>query len=207
MRVVVAIDDDVTIRTAHVLAAMANIEEVAVLGTPRSKVFSVVKSAAGADVVVGQSGQAAAESTGIPLVTERMAGNHGVIGASPQGLALALSRRVSQPSLIAVTADGDTTSGSGREVRFPDPVGRKNTHSISLEEDTLHVSPPEEDWSAVLVEGDRALSTVDDTRFLNAITLACGVVLADRAPTRVWDHAGDYIAACRKEGLVFATRD
>lgn len=208
MRVVVAIDDEVTIRTAHVLAAMSGIGSVAVMGTTKSRAFPVVGDAAGADVIIGESGRTEADRLGLPLVTEKMTVRGGdVAGASPRGLALALAERVPTASLVAVTTANGPASGRGERIRFPDPIGMRSTVSTTIGSRELYIGPTEDVWSAILVEGgDKALSAIDDTRFFSAVTLACGVVLAARAPTTVWEHPGDYIAACREEGLVFAQR-
>jgi hypothetical protein len=51
---------------------------------------------------------------------------------------------------------------------------------------------------------------MDQRKFLAAVCIAAGAVVADRAltgPTPVWERPDDYIGACETLGLVIAEAD
>ncbi len=197
-----------TVRAAEALAAQEEVDEVVVVSPATSSVFRVVQDAEECDLLVGSGPDAPglASSLGCPLVWD---GDHAaegvaVYGASPQGLALAVAARESDPQLVAVAHPGNP-GGSHQRVRFPDPIGRRGVFDGVYADRRVATAASPNPFSAVLTNGvARRVTIVDDADFLTAVALAAGVAAIGEESRPVWDAALAYLRMAVSMGLVMA---
>lgn len=208
MIVGVLVSGRLSVRTAETLAAQNSIDEVVVLAPATSSTFRVVADAGECDLLVGSGSEApaTASAVGRPLVWD---GDHpadGVVvyGASPQGLALAVAARESDPQLVAIAHPG-TPGGRHQRVRFPDPVGRLGVFDGLYADRRVATAESPNPFAAVLTNGvARRVAIVDDAEFLSAVALAAGVAVVGDQTAPVWESALDYLTAAVEMGLVMA---
>lgn len=210
MRVVVAVEGEVTTRAAQSLATQPGIE-VSLLGPSNSPQFDVVASAEGFDVVVGRDRAVeAATAVGIPAVTTgALHGHPGVAWCSLAGVALALAVGVDSPQVVAVAVPGE--GGGDQHVTFPSPINRQPARHEPVGDRSVLVAPGSEPLGAALVTGgdmDRVI--MDNHSFLEAVALAAGVGIWTENPNlgsvRVWDRSDDYLRTATAMGVVIAER-
>jgi hypothetical protein len=127
-----------------------------------------------------------------------------VYGASPQGLALAVASRESDPQLVAV-AHRALAGGDDHRGRFPGPVGRVGLRDTTFGGRRVAVGQSPNEFAAALAVGARRRVTiVDDGAFLSGVALAAGVAVLSEEPTAVWDDALAYLQRAIEMGLVMA---
>jgi hypothetical protein len=129
-----------------------------------------------------------------------------VYGASPIGLAIAISRRLDHtPSLVAVALPGIPPK-TGVEVDFPPPIGRLRADLVPEVPEPVMLARTRGPWSAVLVRaGGWSRLIIDHAEFLRAICLTAGIsVLPVDEPTPVWAKAENYLRRAEAMGLVTA---
>ena len=208
MRLGLLVTGDISVRAAHSLAAHPTVDEVVVIGPARSKNFAVVNGAERCDFLVG-SGDAAigkAKPFDVPLVWDGDSAKRGVLvwGANPRGLALALADREEDPRLVAM-AHPEAAAADGPPVRFPDPIGRLNTHNGVYADRPLGVARSTSEFAACLVESaERRVTIVDDAGFLSGVALAAAIEVAIDGGGPVWDSSLSYLEAATEMGLVMA---
>jgi hypothetical protein len=215
-RVLVLVEEDRDLRTAHVLTAEPTIERLAFMGETRSTSIERVEDPSGFDLVVGRSANAvdvaarigASAVTGAEVSTSRVPT---VSGASLLGCALALAARMENQGAdiqkVAIAHPGGPSTGT-KAIHFPPPVGRlRGTLLLDQPFEVVVASTPET-WASALIEtttGDQAL--VDDNVFLQAICLAAGIAMVPPAGiVKVWDMPDPYLAKAEEMGLVAAGR-
>lgn len=215
-RVLVLVEEDRDLRTAHVLAAEPSFEQVAVMGDVRSNSLPQVSDPAGFDLVVSRTANAidVAARIGASAVTSAEVATSPVptvCGASLLGCALALAARMENEGSdilkVAIAHPGGPSIGT-TVVDFPKPVGRLKGTVLLDDPFRVVVAATADTWASALIEsntGDRAL--VDDNNFLQAICLAAGVALVPPAGiVKVWDMPDPYLAKAEEMGLVAAGR-
>lgn len=208
MKIGVLVSGDIAVRAAHSLAAHPTVNEVVVVGPAKSKNFKVVSNPEGCDYLVGSGAGAPARARRyqLPLLWDGERPEEGVAvwGGSPQGLALALASRESDPRLVAV-AHPSFASGSDTRARFPRLLGTLPVADATYGGRRLFVAQSPNPIAACLtVSPQRSVTIIDDGAFLAGIALAATVDLEDRAPTAVWGEALDYLRAATAMGLVMA---
>ncbi len=209
MRVGLLVTGDTSVRAAHSLQAHPGIDEVVVVGPAKSKSFRVVDSAEGCDVLLGTGSTAPdlARRNGVPLVWD---GDHteegiAVWAASPQGLAISLASRESDPQLVAVAHPMIQVDTTDRTTRFPDPIGRVGVGEAIVGDRPIAIAHSPNDFAACLAVGAaRRVTIVDHGAFMSGIALAAGVAALDNASHPVWDSALSYLEAVTEMGLVMA---
>jgi hypothetical protein len=212
MRVLVAVDGESTTRAAQSLADHPGIETVALLAPASSRNFETVTSADGFDVVVGKAVAAeTAQRAGLPAVVEGELpdGSRGVYGASIQGLAIALSKDLSDSPLAAVALEGE--EDGDRTVMFPSPIDSRPATEETFAGHSLLVARGEGPLqAAIALGGDRHRVVMDQARFMEGIALAAGVgILLDRSVENVlgvWEAASTYLSTAVAMGLVLGER-
>jgi hypothetical protein len=208
VRIGVLVTGDTAVRAAHSLSAHPGIDEVVVVGPARSRSFRVVAGADDCDLLLGTGPEAPgrAAELGVDLVWDGDEPGDGVSvwGASPVGLTLALASRETDPRLVAV-AHPELGEGSGRQLRFPDPVGVLSVTDTVVGGRPIAVAQSTGPFAAALIEGARRRVTiVDDGAFLAGIALAAAATIARPDPAPVWDRALEYLQAAMAMGLVMA---
>ncbi len=215
-RVLVLVEEDRDLRTAHVLTAEPTIERLAFMGEVRSSSIERVEDPTGFDLVVGRTANAvdvaarigASAVTGADVSTSRVPT---VSGASLLGCALALAARMERQGAdiqkVAIAHPGGPSIGT-KTIHFPPPVGRvRGTLLLDHPFEVVVASTPET-WASALIQtttGDQAL--VDDNVFLQAICLAAGIAMVPPAGiVKVWDMPDPYLAKAEEMGLVAAGR-
>lgn len=210
MRVGLLVTGDTAVRSAHSLQAHPDIDEIVVIGPAKSKSFEVVESADGCDYLVGHGKKAPglARKHRIPLIWDGEGPDEkgvAVWGASPTGLALALASREPDPRLVAVAHPDIDGSGTTRDTRFPDPVGRVNVFDATLGGRPVALARSPNDFAACLAVGaNRRVTVVDHGGFMSGIALAAGIGAANGSNQPVWDRALRYLEAATEMGLVMA---
>ena len=208
MKVGVLASGDTAVRAAHCLSAHDGVEEVVVVGPARSRSFRVVPDATECDLLIG-SGDAApvrARKLGVPLLWDGDSAAEAVIvwGASPVGLALALSAREPDPRIIAV-AHPDLEEGFDHQVRFPDPVGPAKVADATFGGKHVALAQSPDRFAACLAVGsERQVTIVDDGAFMSGIALAAAIDIVGEEAAPVWDSALAYLRAAAVMGLVMA---
>jgi hypothetical protein len=140
------------------------------------------------------------------VIADLVAKGQGVYGASPIGLAIAISRRLDQsPSLVAVAVPGIPPK-TGIEVDFPPPIGRLRADVVPEVPERVLLARTNGPWSAVLVRaGSVGRLIIDHAGFIRAICLTAGIsVLPVDEPTPVWAKAESYLRRAESMGLVTA---
>lgn len=206
MKIGVLPTGDVAVRAAHTLAAQPGIDAVVVIGPAQSTSFPVKPDARGCDFLIGTGERAPdlAERHGVSLVWDgdRAVPGVAVWGASPEGLTIALMSENEEPTLVAV-AHPEAGSGEGMLVSFPGPVGALETTSRDYDGIHLAVARSQNGYSACYVRSAvRALTIVDDSRFLSGVALAAGVAALNGEPGPVWRSANRYLHTAIEMGLV-----
>lgn len=215
-RVLVLVEEDRDLRTAHVLTAEPTIQRLAFMGETRSNSIERVEDPAGFDLVVGRTANAVdvAARIGASAVTAAEVSTSlvpTVCGASLLGCALALAARMENQGAdiqkVAIAHPGGPSTGT-KAIHFPPPVGRvRGTLLLDHPFEVVVASTPET-WASALIEtttGDQAL--VDDNVFLQAICLAAGIAMVPPAGiVKVWDMPDPYLAKAEEMGLVAAGR-
>lgn len=209
MRVGLLVTGDTSVRAAHTLSAHGPVDEVVVVGPATSKSFEVVADASGCDVLVGSGPTAPsiASRHGVPLVWDGLELEDGVIawGASPEGLAMALGTRESDPRLVAVAHPEIRITNPERTTRFPDPVGRLSVEERMLDGRPIALAKSPNEFAACLAVGaERRVAVVDDGAFLSGVALAAGIAAIGDAPRPVWGASLPYLEAVTEMGLVMA---
>ncbi len=209
MRVGVLLAGDTVLRAAHSLAAHPDVDEVVVIGPATSNSFRVVRDAAECDLLIGtgKTAPGRARDLGVRLIWDGETPEEGVAvyGASPQGLALAVAARESDPQLVAV-AHPNLSDGRHQKVRFPDPVGVAGVVDGMYSKRRVALGRSANQFAAVLTRGvARRVAIVDDAAFMSGIALAAGWAVAEPVATvPVWDDALTYLKATTAMGLVMA---
>jgi hypothetical protein len=208
VKIGVMVTGEVAVRAALSLAAHPGIDDVVVIGPATSKTFPVVPDASGCDLLIGTGAESPvrARSLGVPLVWDGETPEDGVIvhGASPQGLALAVAARESDPRLVAL-AHPDLQEGTGGRADFPHPVGRLAVSDRAYGGRRLAEGRSTNGYAAALTVGRlRRVAVVDDARFLSGVALAAGVAVVEDEPVAAWDSALTYLRAATGMGLVMA---
>ncbi len=208
MKIGVLVSGDTAVRAAHSLAAHPSVDEVVVVGAARSKNFKVAPTPEGCDYLVGSGAGAPARARryGLPLLWDGGEAEEGVAvwGGSPQGLALALASRESDPRMVAV-AHSSLPGGNDAEVRFPKLIGTLPVVDAVYGGQRLFTAKAPGSFAACLaVAAARSVTIVDDGAFLSGIALAATVDITDWAPTAVWDQALPYLQSATAMGLVMA---
>jgi len=208
VRVGVLVTGDTAVRAAHSLAAHPGIDEVVVIGPATSKTFKVVDSAEGCDLLVGTGASAPrrARDLGAPLLWDGATAEEGVavFGASPEGLALAVAARETDPQLVAL-AHPDRTGGNDHKAPFPQPVGRVAVRDATFAGRRVAVGQSPNEFAATLTVGaSRKVTIVDDAAFLSGVALAAGASIVEDEPVAVWDSALTYLRNATEMGLVMA---
>ena len=209
MRVGLLVTGDTAVRSAHSLQAHPGIDEVVVIGPAKSKSFTVVETAEGCDYLVGHGSSAPglARKHGKPLIWDGEGPEDGVAvwGASPTGLALALSAREADPRLIAVAHPEIDDKGTTRTTRFPDPVGRVGVFDGTVGGRPVALAHSPNDFAACLAVGSsRRVTVVDHGAFLSGVALAAGLAAVNGSNRPVWDDALSYLETATEMGLVMA---
>lgn len=215
-RVLVLVEEDRDLRTAHVLTAEPSIERLAVMGETRPNSIERVEDPSGFDLVVGRTAAAvnvaarigASAVTAAEVTTSRVPT---VSGASLLGCALALAARMENQGAdiqkVAIAHPGGPSTGT-KAIHFPPPVGRQRGTLLLDHPFQVVVASTPETWASALIEtttGDQAL--VDDNVFLHAICLAAGIAMVPPAGiVKVWDMPDPYLAKAEEMGLVAAGR-
>lgn len=198
MRVLVNLDGPHGRRVASLLADSPDVEAVAMYGRAVSEV-PMAEDPADWDVLVGEPLD---EWSSLRVSAEHGPVDGGVSDANTTGLALAVAAFHRGAELVGVTADGEVGEV---EVRFPPPLGSRG----GVEVDATGL-PTERLVKVGVIDGlggflvqtkNERLALVDDSRFLDAITLAAAVGLP---PGPVWEHAEEYLQRAEKLGLVVA---
>jgi hypothetical protein len=206
VRVGVLVTGETAVRAAHCLAAHPGIDEVVVVGPATSKTYRVVDDAGECDLLIGTGPEAPgrARDLGVGLVWDGDTAQGGVhvFGAAPEGLALAMAARETDPQLVAVAYPGAPV-GEGRFARLPKPVGRVNLHDTTFGGRPIAVGPSRNAFAAALSTGvGRRVTIVDDGAFLAGVALAAGAAV-DGAGA-VWEDSLAYLRAATEMGLVMA---
>ena len=206
MKVGVLVTGDTAVRAAHSLAAHKGIDEVVVIGPARSKSFDVVPDAGECQVLIGTGPDAVKKALKLdrPLIWdgEEHADGVAVYGASPQGLAVALAARESDPRVVAV-AHPDLEGGDDHLVRFPDPVGQLGVKDATYGGRRLAIGQANDKYAACIAIGaERRVTVIDEGPFLAGIALAAGVAVFNEGPRAVWEEALDYLRTATDMGLV-----
>lgn len=210
MKVGLLVTGDLAVRAAHSLAAHPGIDEVVVIGPAKSKSFEVVRDAKSCDLLVGSGIDAPAKARkhAVPLIWDGAAAEAGVAvwGASPEGLALSLASRESDPRVVALAHPTADSVSSGRKTRFPDPVGSVQVADTIFGERPLAVGKSPNDFAACLAVGaDRRVAIVDSGAFMSGIALAAGIAAYEPDMSRpVWEEALPYLDDVVSMGLVLA---
>lgn len=209
MRIVVAVDGDVTTRAAQSLAAHPDVE-VALLSPTTSTQFETVSSAEGFDAVLGteKAVEAAAEADLPALTNGELLGQVGVAWASITGLALALASEV-DGGIVALAVPGET--GGDETVVFPSPIDARNATVESVEDRQVYIARGDSPLAAALALGrHRHRVIVDDYHFMGAVALAAGVgILLEEplfGPIPVWQRPAAYLRTAADMGLVIGER-
>ncbi len=208
MKIGVLVTGDIAVRAAHSLAAHTGIDQVVVIGPATSKTYQVVDTADGCDLLVGTGPDAPARARdlGVPLLWdgESHQPGVGVYGASPQGLALAVAARETDPQLVAVAHPG-LDGGNDHRAQFPQPIGRVPVGDSTYSGKRVAEARSVNEFGAVLTVGaSRRVTVVDDGDFLSGIALAAGVAVVGESPVAVWDCALAYLETATEMGLVLA---
>lgn len=210
MRLLVAIEGEVTMRAAQSLHVHPGVETVALLGPSKAPGFDTVDSAAGFDAVFGaKTAAGTARTFGMPaVVIGGLEGQPGIAGASVVGLALALAAAEGPDALVAVAVPGEVTGD--RRVVFPSPLdGRAATAERHGGREVL-VARDQAPLGAAMVMGEtRHRVILDDHRFLEGVALAAAVALLPEIqgePLPVWARPGPYLRTAAEMGLVVAER-
>jgi hypothetical protein len=206
MRVGVLPTGDVAVRAAHSLAAHPGIDSVVVIGPAQSTSFPVKPDARGCDILIGTGDRAPAlaarHEIGLVWDGDRAVPGVAVWGASPEGLTIALMSETEEPTLVAV-AHPAAGSGNGMLVSFPAPIGALETSSRDYDGIHLASARSENGYSVCYVRSaTRALTIVDDSRFLSGVALAAGIGALDGEPGPVWESANRYLHTAIDMGLV-----
>lgn len=210
VRVGLLVTGDTAVRSAHSLQAHPGVDEIVVVGPAKSKSFEVVDNADGCDLLVGQGEKAPrlARKHGVPLVWDGEGHDEkGVVvwGASPTGLAIALASREPDPRLVAVAHPDIDGSGTTRNTRFPDPVGRLGVFDATLGGRPVALASSPNEFAACLAVGaSRRVTVVDHGGFMSGVALAAGIAAANGASRPVWEAALSYLEAATEMGLVMA---
>lgn len=208
MKVGVLIGGDVSVRAAHSLAADPLADSVVVVGPATSRSFEVVDDPSACDLLIGSGSDAPARARkfGLPLVWD---GSHpadgvAVWGASPIGLALAMSSRERRP-VIAASAHPDHKAGTGPSVRFARPVGATQTDEVELGDHVVRVGKSYNEYAACQVAAKgRRVTIVDRAAFLSGVALAAGVAAYGGSTRPIWDADLSYLETAIGMGLVMA---
>ncbi|HLT96986.1 MAG TPA: hypothetical protein VK070_09390 [Acidimicrobiia bacterium] len=207
MRVVVAVEGEVTTRAAHSLASHPGIE-VSLLGGDGIARFPRVDDATGHDAVVGVSrAKRVALEAGIPaVVTGELDGSPGVAWASVAGLALALASGLNETERVAVAIPGDHTGD--RTVVFPSPIDAQRARREMVGDREVEIAGTNGELAAALALGtQRHRVIVDHHRFMEGIALAAGVLLVEPGVSlAVWERPDAYLQASVEMGLVIGER-
>ncbi len=208
MKIGVLVTGEIAVRAAHSLAAHDTVDEVVVIGPATSKSYQVVDTPEGCDLLVG-TGPAAPEQARrleVPLLWDGEAFEPGVAvyGASPQGLALAVAARESDPQLVAVAHPG-LDGGSDHRATFPQPIGRVSLGDTLYSGRRVAEAKSAGSFGGVLTVGaTRRVTILDEGDFLSGIALAAGVALVGERPVAVWESALPYLRTATEMGLVMA---
>lgn len=149
---------------------------------------------AGWDVVVGTT------APGVPAVTPGPGGD--VAWAGPTGLVRSLAARLGENARLAGTVPGEPRDGPER-IAFPAPLGWLGGEML----DGVVHCPVRGSLAAVRADdGVESLAVIDDREFMDAATLAAGVLLAVGGHRgSVWEVAADYVSLVEDLGLILAT--
>ena len=212
VRVGLLVTGDTAVRAAHSLQAHPSIDEIVVIGPATSKSFEVVDTADGCDYLVGHghSAPGLARKHRIPLIWDGEGPGEGIAawGAAPTGLAIAMASRETDPQLVAVAHPEIEASGTTRNTRFPDPVGRVGVFDATVGGRPVALAHSPNDFAACLAVGaGRRVTVVDHAAFLSGIALAAGVATANGSGGPVWADALAYLEATTEMGLVMAESD
>lgn len=207
MRVVVAVEGEVTTRAAQSLSTQPGLE-VSLLGGPDTTQFRKVGDASGHDVVVGvDRARDAASRAGIPaVVTGDLSGYEGVSFASIPGLALALAAGLESVSRVAVALPGDSRGNT--TVVFPSPIDSRRAETQVVDGRDIQVARDDQPVAAALALGhDRHRVIIDDHPYMEGIALAAGLaVLRPGLSLPVWEDAAAYLRMAADMGLVIGER-
>lgn len=209
MKIGVIPSSDIVVRAAHSLAAHPGVAKVFTIGDSTSRAFPASADPSSCDLLLGsgESALALASRLDVPLVWDGSSGGQSVAvyGASPQGLALALAARESDPQLVAAAVP-DVAEGRHQTVRFPDPVGSVRVVDALYGGRRVATAKSANQFSAVLTAGaGRKVTIVDDAKFMAGIALAAGVVAFIPGESRaVWEASLEYLEAATAMGLVMA---
>lgn len=210
MKVVVAVEGEVTTRAAQSLSAHPGID-VTLLGPTNSSQFRTVQSVDGFDVVVGaEKAVAAAAAATLPVVSVgKLAAQPGIFWASITGLALALAGEVPKSTTVAVAVPGD--AAGDQTVVFPSPIDARSAVTESVDGRRVQISRGDSSLAAVLALGpDRHRVIVDDYRFMEGVALAAAIgILMENGvieSSAVWHHPIPYLRTAAEMGLVIGER-
>ena len=207
MKIGVLVTGDTAVRAAHSLSGSPHVDDIVVVGPATSKNFRVVDTAEDCDVLIGSGPKAPriAARHGLPLVWDGMDDEGGAVvwGASPQGLALAIASRETDPRLVAVAHPSLEPDGTVRVQRFPSPIGQVSVSDQMIDGKPV-ASATSKTYGAVLVEASsRNVTMIDNGAFMSGIALAAGIACLTN-PGAVWDHALSYLEMAAEMGLVMA---
>lgn len=209
MRVGVLLSGDTVLRAAHSLVAHPSVDQVVIVGPATSNSFEVVAGVAGCDVLVGTGPDALKQARrhGVRLIWDGPTSEEGVsvYGASPQGLALSVAARESDPQLVAL-AHPEIAEGKHQKVRFPDPVGNISVADTVYSGLRVATGKSPNQFATVLTKGvSRRVAFVDDGAFMSGVALAAGIAAFDPdSVNAVWDSALAYLKTATEMGLVMA---
>ncbi len=201
MTVAVRARTDRHVRIVAALAAHPRCDEVIVVGRPVPRSWGEgvrqQEDTTGAGVVVDPE----PADGGVHVTGGSALGGPGtgIVDASPEGLARALATRLDTAE-AAWTVPGERQRQAASSYPFPSPVG--------VVRGTDGRAPVGGDFAAAgAFTATATIAVVDDLRFLEAVCLAAGALVALPAPrsaTPVWERAEEYIVACEQLGVVVA---
>lgn len=207
MKVGVLVTGDTSVRAAHSLSALDEIDEVVVIGPAHSKSFKVVKDARHCDVLVGSGPKAPslARKHGIPLVWDGGEVEPGVNvwGADPGGLTLCLAASEHDHQLVGIAHPEIASEGSTRRVRFPAPVGLTMVRDTAIDGRQIAVGRSKNAFAAsYVVTTSRKRTILDEGKFMAGAALAAGVGVLSDNPRPVWTDPQRYLDWAIRIGLV-----